>query len=187
MAHPRPAHNRPGWRRHGDNRLGAERGRAYSRPMSRAFVKEQDGAVAGEELPDRLISPHRNLVTREGLRQIEAEVARLQKDYADAQVAHDRDALSTVARDLRYWSARLANAEVIAPPTTLKEVHFGSKVTVARGDGRRQTYRIVGEDEADPAHGTLSYVSPLAKALMGRAVGDVVTVASVDAEIVEIA
>ncbi len=48
-----------------------------------------------------------------------------------------------------------------------------SRVTIARDDGRRQTYRIVGEDEADPAAGTLSYVSPLARALMGKSPGDV--------------
>jgi transcription elongation GreA/GreB family factor len=60
-------------------------------------------------------------------------------------------------------------------------------VTVERDDGRRQTYRIVGEDEADPAKGTLSYVSPLSKALTGKRVGDVVQAGTSEAEIVAIA
>ena len=66
------------------------------------------------------------------------------------------------------------------------EVHFGSTVTILREDGRRQTYRIVGEDEADPPAGTLSYVSPVAQALMGKQVGDVVEAGASEAEIVEI-
>ena len=66
-------------------------------------------------------------------------------------------------------------------------MHFGSTVTIVRNDGRRQTFRIVGEDEADPAHGTLSHVSPLARALFGKQVGDAIEVAQKEAEIVEIA
>jgi transcription elongation GreA/GreB family factor len=71
-------------------------------------------------------------------------------------------------------------------PKDAKEVHFGSTVTILREDGRRQTYRIVGEDEADPSAGTLSYVSPVAQALMGKQVGDVVEAGAAEAEIVEI-
>ena len=66
-------------------------------------------------------------------------------------------------------------------------MHFGATVTIVRDDGRRQTFRIVGEDEADPAHGTVSHVSPLARALFGKQVGDTATVAKSQAEIVEIA
>ncbi len=65
-------------------------------------------------------------------------------------------------------------------------VHFGSTVTIERQDGRRQTWRIVGEDEADPAHGTLSYASPVARALAGRKVGEVVQAGNSEAEIVAI-
>jgi transcription elongation GreA/GreB family factor len=153
--------------------------------MSRAFVKDaEDGD--GEDLPDRLISPHPNFVTKEGLAQIEAEVERLTREYAAAQTAADRAALSVTARDLRYWTARRASAELIVPPTDAKEVHFGSTVTFRREDGRTQTYRIVGEDEADPAKGTLSYVSPLARALMGKAVGDSIPIAHGQVEVVEV-
>jgi transcription elongation GreA/GreB family factor len=65
-------------------------------------------------------------------------------------------------------------------------VQFGSTVTILRDDDRRQTYRIVGEDEADPRKGTLSHVSPLAQAVLGRRVGDEITVAGHDAEITAI-
>ena len=153
--------------------------------MSRAFVKEQDGAE-GEELPDRLISEHPNLVTKEGLAHIEAEVRRLAAEHAAAQVAEDRGAIATTARDLRYWRARLASAELVAAVIDGARVHFGSTVTIERGDGRRQTFRIVGEDEADPAKGTLSYVSPLAHALVGKEVGETIRIGDGEAEVLEV-
>jgi transcription elongation GreA/GreB family factor len=153
--------------------------------MSRAFVKETDDAF--DELPDRPVSPHPNFVTPEGLAAIETTLARLQKDHAAVQVSGDRAALATLARDLRYWTARRASAQVVAAPSNPDMVQFGSTVTILREDGRRQTFRIVGEDEADPAHGTISSVSPVARALMGKAVGDVVRAGHSDAEIVAIA
>src|SRR6478672_7933803 len=152
--------------------------------MSRAFVKELEDAA--EELPERPISPHPNRVTTEGLARIEAEVTRLQQEHAAAQAANDRPALARAARDLRYWTARRATAQLVAAPTDRSKVHFGSTVTIVRDDGRRQTFRIVGEDEADPAHGTLSHVSPLARALFGKAVGDVAEPPGGDVEILGI-
>jgi len=153
--------------------------------MSRAFVKELEDAA--EELPERPISPHPNLVTAEGLAHIEAEVTRLQREHAAARAASDRTALARTARDLRYWTARRATAQLVPAPSDQSKVHFGSTVTIVRNDGRRQTFRIVGEDEADPAHGTLSHVSPLARALFGKQVGDTIEVAQKEAEILEIA
>jgi len=152
--------------------------------MSRAFVKDADDAF--DEPPERPVSPHPNLVTPEGLAAIEATLARLHEEHAAAQRSHDRAALALAARDLRYWNARRASAQVVTAPADADKVHFGSTVTIAR-DGRRQTYRIVGEDEADPAHGTISYVSPVARALMGKEVGEVVRAGTSDAEIVAIA
>jgi transcription elongation GreA/GreB family factor len=156
--------------------------------MSRAFVKDDDGGEGTEDLPDRLISPHRNLVTPEGLAQIEAEVERLGAAYAEAQTAADRNALQKIARDLRYWTARRSSAEeVMAAPAGHKDVQFGSRVRILRADGRRQTFQIVGEDEAEPAKGTLSYVAPLAQAMMGKSVGDEIHAGGVMAEIESIA
>jgi transcription elongation GreA/GreB family factor len=153
--------------------------------MSRAFVKEQEDAGV-EELPDRLISEHANLVTPEGLKQIEAEVRRLAAAHAAAQAGEDRDLIASTARDLRYWTVRATSAEVVTPPMDGAHVHFGSTVTIARDDGRRQTFRIVGEDEAEPAKGTIPYVSPLARALSGMAVGDVVRVGDGQVEVLEV-
>ncbi len=150
--------------------------------MSRAFVKED--AAGDDTLPDRAVSEHPNYVTAEGLALIDAELARLTSALAAA--GDDRAARATIERDLRYWRSRHATATVVPKPTDASEVKFGATVTIERDDGRRQTWRIVGEDEADPAKGTLSYVSPLAAALSGKGVGDVVEVAGGDAEIVAI-
>jgi transcription elongation GreA/GreB family factor len=148
--------------------------------MSRAFVKEQDVV---EDLPDRLISEHANLVTREGLAHIEAQVRRLSAEHAAAQGAEDRAAVTAAARELRYWSSRAASAEVVTPPEGGGRVHFGSTVTIERSSGRKQTFRIVGEDEAEPAKGTIPYVAPLARALSGKEVGDVIRFAEDEIEV----
>jgi transcription elongation GreA/GreB family factor len=152
--------------------------------VSRAFIKETDETFGS--LPDRPISAHQNLVTPEGLELIEAALARLRQERALAQSANDRAAQARIARDLRYWTSRHSTAQVVHAPKDAAVVRFGCKVTIARDDGRRGSYRIVGEDEAEPSRGTLSYVSPVARALMGRQVGDVVRVGSSEAEILEI-
>jgi len=88
---------------------------------------------------------------------------------------------------IRYFAERLRTAQVVPDPTTTDTVAFGSTVTFSRADGRVQTYRIVGEDEADPKAGSISFVSPVAKSLMGKAVGDVVGSGSQELEIISIA
>ena len=153
--------------------------------MSKAFTKEADGGDVYDDLPDRPISPH-NLVTKHGLELIEAELARLHEEHAAAHDADDKPLLAKINRDLRYWTSRRATAQVVEPRHDAAEVHFGSKVTIEREDGRRQTYRIVGEDEADPAQGTLSYASPVAQALMGKPVGETVQAGAGEATIIEI-
>ena len=139
--------------------------------MSRAFVKETDGDDPGD-LPERRISPHPNLVTARGLRLIESELERLEADYAAARSAEDRAAIARLSRDLRYWSARRESAQR-APAAEPGIVCFGARVTFADERGRRRTYRLVGEDEADPAAGRVSWFAPIARALAGRRVGDV--------------
>lgn len=153
--------------------------------MSKAFTKEPEPGEVYDDLPDRPVSPH-NLVTAKGLAQIEAELARLHREHAAALDADDRAKLAKINRDLRYWTSRRATAQMVEPPEDTSEVRFGSTVTILREDGRRQTYRIVGEDEADPAHGTLSYASPVAQALMGKQLGDSVQAGIAEAEIVKI-
>ena len=80
----------------------------------------------------------------------------------------------------------MQSAKVVAPPEAAADVQFGSTVTLVRDDGRRATYRIVGEDEANPAKGTLSYASPLAQALMGKRAGDAVEAGAGQAEILSV-
>ncbi len=153
--------------------------------MSKAFTKEAEGGDVYDDLPDRPISAH-NLVTAQGLELIEAELARLHEEHAAAHDAVDKPLLAKINRDLRHWTSRRATAQVVEPPKDMTEVHFGSKVTIEREDGRRQTYKIVGEDEADPVHGTLSYVSPVAQAIIGKPVGETVQAGATEATIVEI-
>lgn len=151
--------------------------------MSRAFVREGDEV---ESLPDRLVSDHPNDVSREGLAQIEASLLAAQEDLAAAQAAGDRDALASAARDLRYWTARRSSATVAPEPADNSVVRFGHTVTIVREDDRQQTFRIVGEDEADPAKGSISHVSPLARSLFGKGVGEIVRAGAGEAEILRI-
>jgi transcription elongation GreA/GreB family factor len=153
--------------------------------MSRAFVKEQDAEIV--DLADRLISEHPNDVTAQGLAKIEAQFARARKAHAQAQADADRDAMARASRDMRYWEARRATANVVETNDDTSQVRFGHTVTLARDDGRQQVFRIVGEDEADPAQGTLSHVAPLARALFGKSVGDTVRAGAHELDILDIA
>lgn len=158
--------------------------------MSVAFTKEEDSEAAAADLPDRPISPHPNLVTAAGLAQLEEELAKARAAYAAAQasgdVSADRTAMARATRDLRYFGARRASAQLTLPDPALDTVQFGRKVTFEREDGRRQAYAIVGEDEADPTHGSVSYISPLARALLGKSVGDLAMVNGAEVEVVAI-
>lgn len=156
--------------------------------MAVAFTREEDVEAAAAHLPDRPISPHRNMVTAEGLRALDAALADALAAYRAAQASdelrRDRTAMAQAARDLRYYRARRASAELVPAPAGTGTVQFGSTVTIDRSDGRRQRFRIVGEDEADAAQGSVSYVSPLARALFGKSVGDAAQVGRDEVEIV---
>jgi transcription elongation GreA/GreB family factor len=160
--------------------------------LSVAFTKEESAETASEtQLPDRPISPHPNLVTATGLKALERQLQDAREAYDAAQTTEDvneRRRLSAIPfRDLRYFSERVRTAQLIADPTSSEVVAFGSTVTFSRPDGRVQTYRIVGEDEADPKAGSISFVSPVARSLLGKAVGDVVGSGNQELEIVAIA
>ncbi len=141
--------------------------------MSRAFIKETDKP---EALPARVISRHPNYVTPRGLKLIESEVEHLSRLLAVAHGEGDMTMVAAVSRDLRYWQHRRGSARVIQT----------SSVTVERDDGTILRWRIVGEDEADPASGAIAYISPVARALMNRMVGDRVEVGSTIGTIVKI-
>ena len=129
-------------------------------------------------------------VTAEGLAALDAALASARAAYTAAQslggVQGDRSAMARATRDLRYYSVRRASAQLVEPQPNSGIVHFGSRVTFDREDGRRQTFRIVGEDEADAAKGSVSHVSPVARALLGKSVGDTATVAGGEVELVAI-
>ena len=159
--------------------------------MSVAFTKEDSAETASETLlPDRPVSPHPNLVTEAGLKALELQLEQAQETYKAAQTIEDinerRRQGALPLRDARYFAARVRTAQVVPAPASNETIAFGSTVTIRRKDGRVQKYRIVGEDEADPKAGTISYVSPVAKILMGKAVGDVIEVSGQEIEVIAI-
>lgn len=160
--------------------------------MSVAFTKEDSAETASETLlPDRPISPHPNLVTEAGLKALQAQLDEARAAYETAQAIDDvnerRRQAAIPLRDMRYLAARVRTAQVMADPVSTDTVAFGNTVTFKRDDGRVQTYRIVGEDEADPKAGSISFVSPVARLLLGKAVGDAVGASGQGLEIVSIA
>jgi len=156
--------------------------------MSVAFTREESAETAAAvELPDRPISPHPNLVTQSGLIALESAMAAARAAYHAAQQIEDlnerRGAVAAASRDMRYFAERLRTAQLMPDPAESDTVAFGSLTTFVRDDGRRQAFRIVGEDEADPRAGSISYVSPVARALIGKAIGDRVVVGDHEIEV----
>lgn len=156
--------------------------------MNRAFVKDPDDTGRPEELPERPQSPHTNYVTPAGLRQLEALAAGLSgrlHRLREAGKLADPHELAVVQRDLRWAEGRLQRAILVDPAilTTGQtpgqasdqapdRVRFGMTVEVCDEAGEAATYTIVGEDEADPALGKISWTSPLAEALLHAEPGD---------------
>ncbi|NLS16634.1 transcription elongation factor GreA [Rhizobium sp. P40RR-XXII] len=159
--------------------------------MSTAFMKEESAEAAAETvLPDRPISSHPNLVTEAGLKALELQLQEARKAYETANAIEDinerRRQSAIPLRDARYFAERVRTADVVPAPGSFEVVAFGSTVTYSREDGRVQKYRIVGEDEADPRAGSISYVSPVARLLMGKKIGDVVSLGKEELEITAI-
>jgi len=146
--------------------------------MSRAFVKEADEDLSAGELPERPLGAHPNYVTPRGLEQLQARLKELQESREQLKAADDsmaKQKLAEVKRDIRYYSAQIDRAIMVDPGGQPRdEVHFGAAVTILDEDGKRHTFHIVGDDEADVAAGRISWASPLAKAMIGAKVGDTV-------------
>lgn len=160
--------------------------------MSVAFTKEDSAETASEtQLPERPVPEGPNLVTVVGFAMLERQLEAARAAYETALRVEDvnerRRQAAAPFRDVRYFAERLRTAQIVPPPTGADAVGFGSRVTLERADGRIQTFRIVGEDEADPKAGTLSFASPLARALLGKAVGDLAEVGGQELEITAIA
>jgi transcription elongation GreA/GreB family factor len=144
--------------------------------MSRAFVKENEDQVP--ELPERPQSPHPNFVTPRGLALLKQQFAELEDSkhrHAAELTLLDKEALQVDERDLRYVQERLTRAVLVDPAQQSKDrVDFGAHVATEDENGVKRSFEIVGEDEADPTQGKLSWVSPLALALKDAKVGDTV-------------
>ncbi len=141
--------------------------------MSRAFVRERE-SESPDAPPDLKISAHPNRVTRRGQRLIDENIARIE---AELSAGPDDARAAWLKRDLRYWSNRSATAQLTEPlDPRSDEVTFGSRVKIARDGHEPETVEIVGEDESDPATGYVSWVAPLAVAMMGGQPGDKVVV-----------
>jgi transcription elongation GreA/GreB family factor len=147
--------------------------------MSRAFVSENDTDAAADLLPELPQSRHPNYVTARGLRLLEERLAAAQEHQRGLAVRPDDPAkeleLAHTAREIRYLEARIERAIPVDPTQApADEVAFGAVVQVTDSAGDHHEFAIVGEDEADAEHGKVSWVSPLARALIGAGVGDVV-------------
>lgn len=148
--------------------------------MSRAFVKENDLEHAGTDLPERPQSEHPNYVTPAGLAQLQQQAAELERERRQLAPQKDdpvvRQKLAVVERDLHYFLGRLERAIPVDPASQEPDtILFGAVVEVEDENGEAQTFAIVGEDEADISRNKVSWVSPLARALIGHKVGESVT------------
>ncbi len=145
--------------------------------MSRAFVKEPDGDQVDDDIPERPQSEHPNYITRQGLEALQQRVQDLHREKrkleSDGEEMASRNQIKRIERDLRYYQARLDCAiPVDTSAQTGEEIRFGATVTVRDEDDRLLRFTIVGEDEADVAGGRISWVSPLARVLLGHRPGD---------------
>lgn len=146
--------------------------------MSRAFVKDHDDN-AQDALPDLPLSEHPNHVTPRGIATLRERLAttRARRDTLKLSENTNLDLdqqreLASLERELRWLNTRVASAiEMDLAKQPRDRVAFGAIVTVDSDEGERR-WQIVGEDEADAEHGLVSYVSPLAKALLSARVGD---------------
>ena len=157
--------------------LASHQRRLNGNKLSRGFVKEDDVERAGTDLPERRVSEFPNYVTPYGLAQLQTQAADLEKQelallpYIDDPVT--QQTLAPLKRDLRYLEARLESVILIDPTSQPKDtVLFGATVNVEDEEGHPHQFTIVGEDEADITLNKVSWVSPIAKALIGHKVGE---------------
>jgi len=148
--------------------------------MSRAFIKESDLEHAGIDIPERPLSNEPNYVTPNGLKLLNTQINALEIEREQLKQKKDdpisKQKITMLERDMRYYAARIESAILTSPK---EENHtivlFGAKVTVEDEEGKVSTYEIVGEDEADIHKAKVSYLSPLADALIGAKLNDEVT------------
>jgi transcription elongation GreA/GreB family factor len=143
--------------------------------MSRAFVNEELAAAQTDQPVERQVSAQPNYVTPAGLAQLQAKVAELQTQHNEQSALGeqaDKQRQVDLERDLRYFIQRLQSAQVVVPATSTEKVQIGSWVTFADEHNVEQRVQLVGEDQADAAHGLINWGSPLGRALLGAQLGD---------------
>ena len=143
--------------------------------MSRAFVNEELAAAQTDQPVERQVSAQPNYVTPAGLAQLQAKVAELQTQHSEQSALGeqaDKQRQADIERDLRYFNQRLQSAQVVVPATSTEKVQIGSWVTFADEHNVEQRVQLVGEDQADAAHGLINWSSPLGRALLGAQLGD---------------
>jgi transcription elongation factor GreB len=163
--------------------------------MSKAFVKEIDAAE--EELPEApggLPPGSKNYITPDGFRRLQQELNHLSRTERPSVVEtvawaagngdrsengdyiYGKQRLREIDRRLRFLAKRLETAEIVDPArqSRLDQVFFGATVTYANENGEERTVTIVGVDEIDADRGRVSWVSPVARALLKAREGDVV-------------
>lgn len=142
--------------------------------MSVAFRREGDDEHLEPkfEIP---IPPGPNRVTARGLALIGERVSVIE---AQLGAGGEEASVNAAKRDLRYWQTRQVTAELVPVPTG-ETVEFGTTVTFRLG-GKKRTLHIVGDDEADPANGLISFSAPLSRAMMGAEPGEMLPFGDVD-------
>jgi transcription elongation factor GreB len=158
--------------------------------MSRAFVQESDDDFSADEVPaikDPLPPGVKNYMTPEGARRLKSELHDLLNDEhphlaaklkarireGSEDVGKERRRLREMERRIEYLTGMIDRIEVVDPAQNdADRVHFGAKVTVLENDRDTRSYTIVGIDESDPSSSRISWISPLARALLSRKIGD---------------
>ncbi len=143
--------------------------------MSRAFVNEDQAATQADQPVERRVSEQPNYVTAQGLAQLQQRLGELKalRSELQAQGEHvDKQRLADTERDLRYFNARVQSAQVVPKATAEDKVQIGSRVTYVDEHDQQHRVQLVGEDQADAAHGLINWGSPLGRALLGAAPGD---------------
>jgi transcription elongation factor GreB len=166
--------------------------------MSKAFTKETDAEEEDLEEPDSLPKNTKNYMTPHGFAMLQKELQHLLREERPKVVEvvswaagngdrsengdylYGKKRLREIDRRVRYLTKRLESAEVVDPKKqqSLTRVFFGATVGYARENGEKHTVKLVGIDEADMAQNKISWISPLAQALMKAEAGDSVKLRS---------